>query len=693
MVWLLFSSAIFVTQVIAAAQLREPHVRSPIQSLAVFGVSSNHTDIIPTVTHDKDPGSGYTFGSPLYGQQESSDKPTNIKYKSAKVRRVRRQEKRMKATRAEKESSTAPFDPFYTPKYQSPQPTGPQVQMDSTRPSVHDPAAGPAGSKEVSTALWCVICLACQYFAVYSMLMVVRAVQGNNTAYGEQPSMLAMALESAATTVNYAPMLCILYLAARMRAIQLTQGETEKYGLPQSWVRAAMMTCTCAVLAQLVVVFLVPLFTGSRPVTDADGNIDYTRVDNPKWAWMFLFLRFATMLGLYGGYATVCVGIYLMEAPAGVYPEGTPPVSPAVSCVINLTTQYFIVYLLLALFRTYNHWMGYAHTRASDVMQLAAYTVNFAPMLCILFVGARMRALQIDPVRGNPQPWAQTCFYMCTYSVLVQTILVICVPFFLGGRCHKGTSEGDITFEFARNKNLGLFLECIRWMAMICMYGGFSAVIVSVLIIQNEAHPERTPPVSPAMQCIIHLTIQFFAVNLCLWLVISLRQWGVTDTASEEDMYFSATTYTPMEVLQTATTTVMFCPMLCILFLAARMRALQLTRNRGAPQGWAQDSMRFATWCVLGQLLCVLTQFFPGCNNRPSRYDQEDPLDTLRGERKTAFDGTSFKGVVEFLRFFFMIGMYFGAILVIAAIFMMTPATANGTGSWLFGRDAQTPYL
>ena len=43
--------------------------------------------------------------------------------------------------------------------------------------------------------------------------------------------------------------------------------------------------------------------------------------------------------------------------------------------------------------------------------------MSFAPMLCVLFIGARMRALQIDPVNGNPQKWAQTCFYICAYSV------------------------------------------------------------------------------------------------------------------------------------------------------------------------------------------------------------------------------------------------------------------------------------
>merc|ERR1719378_1626148 len=44
-------------------------------------------------------------------------------------------------------------------------------------------------------------------------------------------------LESACTTVTYAPMLCVLFLGTRMRAIQLSQGETEKYNLPQPWVQ------------------------------------------------------------------------------------------------------------------------------------------------------------------------------------------------------------------------------------------------------------------------------------------------------------------------------------------------------------------------------------------------------------------------------------------------------------------------
>ena len=37
--------------------------------------------------------------------------------------------------------------------------------------------------------------------------------------------------------------------------------------------------------------------------------------------------------------------------------------------------------------------------------------------------------------------------------------------------------------------------------------------------------------------------------------------------------------------------TVQFAPMLAVLFIATRMRALQMTDNKGSPQGWVQDGM------------------------------------------------------------------------------------------------------
>ena len=46
----------------------------------------------------------------------------------------------------------------------------------------------------------------------------------------------------------------VLFLGARMRAIQLSQGETKYYELPQPWAQRAMYWATYAVLAQVLLV-------------------------------------------------------------------------------------------------------------------------------------------------------------------------------------------------------------------------------------------------------------------------------------------------------------------------------------------------------------------------------------------------------------------------------------------------------
>ena len=61
------------------------------------------------------------------------------------------------------------------------------------------------------------------------------------------------------------------------------------------------------------------------------------------------------------------------------------------------------------------------------------------PMLCILFLGARMRAVQMDPINAAPQKWAQNCFNM------VNTMLAILVPLAIKEKAKCDTQEfGDV---------------------------------------------------------------------------------------------------------------------------------------------------------------------------------------------------------------------------------------------------------
>merc|ERR1719160_1720815 len=101
-------------------------------------------------------------------------------------------------------------------------------------------------------------------------------------------------------------------------------------------------------------------------------------------------------------------------------------------------------------------------TRFENAMLTATNAMNFAPMLSILFIGARMRALQMDPVNGNPQKWAQNCFYMCTYAVAAQVLMSIVIPLVLQGEAKVGKTEGDMEYT-VENKGIGSILTVTRW--------------------------------------------------------------------------------------------------------------------------------------------------------------------------------------------------------------------------------------
>merc|ERR1719171_1234992 len=108
--------------------------------------------------------------------------------------------------------------------------------------------------------------------------------------------------------------------------------------------------------------------------------------------------------------------------------------------------------------------------------------------------------------------------------------------------------------------------------------------------------------------------------------------------------------------------TVAYCPMLSILFVGTRMRALLITNNKGAPQGWVQDGMYMATWAVLIQfLMCMVVPLVTG------------------SPAKTDADGTPiYEPSNPIVTYIFLYG---GVIAVITGVYTMTPETANGRGA------------
>jgi len=529
-------------------------------------------------------------------------------------------------------------------------------------------------SAPVSSAMYCIMALAAQYFGVYTILAVYRSVSNFTGQRGE--SSFQAVLESATFTVNYAPMLAVLFLACRIRALQLTGF----HGEPPFFVRKCMVIATCAVFVQLMLVLLLPCLTREVAEVDEDSSLvgstaQFQSLSTSRLRWIAIIVeivRYLTVIALYGGAGGVCVGIITMSGSPEIWgAQGAPPVSAAVACTVNLTVQYFVIHLMLSLVRTFRDavvrvdsekFMITRPTKFEQILKLASYSVVFAPMLCVLFLLARMRALQLDPHNGAPQLWAQSCFYLTTYAILCQTILILVIPMLPGGDARRGSSEGDIEFKLPSGP-ISWILLFARYTLMTALYGGAVAILVSIFTIQKENGP--TPPVSPTVLCITVLTAQFFLVYLALWICIMFRD--VTGHRIEMFLW----------TLESTRVTVQFAPMLAVLMVGLRLRALQHTDQKGAPQGWAQDAMYLCTGALLFQMIICIT--VAAVTGEAPEIDEDGNIK----EGQIRFKVLAITLLV--LRYLALLALYGGAVTICVAAFVLTPETANGKGGFLTG--------
>merc|ERR1719321_29435 len=427
----------------------------------------------------------------------------------------------------------------------------------------HVGVLGGAKINPVSTALKCVINLTVQYMGIYTAIAILR-VWADFSGGNVNSWTVYEALNQATLTVNYAPMLAIMFLACRMRVLWLTLQK----GNPPIWVQGWMYACTYAVLAMTLVALLVPLFTGEKVKMNERGDIDEEAkpFKNKMAAICFTVLKYLIMIGLYVGAICIIYGTYTYKPPKGAWvSDKIPPVSPAVACTMILASMYFLVYAGIQFGETFKSFSGVNSSKLTGALQGAVCTMFFAPMMAVLFIGARMQALQMDPINGSPQRWAQNCFYACTYAVMLQCILAIAVPLILGGSIKKGDKgEGDVEYK-VENKGVGTCLLVVRWFVMISVYLGITAVIWSIFTLEHPKGHQYTPPISVTMQCVINLTFQFFICYILIWIAVTVKE------LTGWEWHFISNT------MENAKGTIAFCPMLAILFVGTRMFALQIT--------------------------------------------------------------------------------------------------------------------
>jgi len=368
------------------------------------------------------------------------------------------------------------------------------------------------------------------------------------------------------------------------------------------------------------------------------------------------FARYIILLGIHGGLVAIIVGIHMYLPPGETDVSKLPPPAPAVMCTMILSVVFFITQLAIAACRTCEEckFSFLEFPRIIGVLHTAAAAVEFAPMLAILFLAARMQALQND---GQPQAWAQNCMFISTGSMCVHTLLAVLVPLLMGGHMEVNSQTRETTFV-EPCPTLGYAFIALRFTCMVGFYAGALGVICSIHVFQAPSGP--TIRMAPAVQCVMNLTCQFFFIYFMLFVMLTVSEF--------HGGKFPLETYGIYAGLEAAKATVAFAPMLSILFVTTRMYALLITDNRGAPQAWAQDGMFMATSAIfVSCMACLCTSLVM------DKVETDDD-----GNIVNKFSNKYVAIVMTSLRYLTMILLYGGILTVIVGIFVMTPETAVG---------------
>jgi hypothetical protein len=485
-------------------------------------------------------------------------------------------------------------------------------------------------------------------------------------------------------------------------------------------------------------VLIIALLTGEAPQVDsADSRVEIPELDSRPLTGLLTLVRFAAMVCLYISACVVCVAVMLMDTrslgaepvdmwddPLTSQTEYAPPVSAAMACTMTLTVLFFLVYSLHALLRSAVELFGGIPGLVRDghdasgvrecvmgwehCMKSCTYTVNLVPMLCVLFMAARMRALQIDPEFGRPQWWAESCFYWCTASVVAHVVVVmlsqvagiepqlspgmqaaLCTRQTLGRapsppRIERGgisarsmesrpesttadDEQGKERFGFPSESTYEQKAVVMARMVLLAItYVSCVGVVIGVVTLRASGG-RKTPPIPPSLHCVLLLAGQFFMVYLCLFFsqvaASAVFTFGCLNPRQRREIARSVWMFSLAEC------TAKLCPMLAVLFIGTRLRAVQMNIQGGSPQCWAQDAMYSASWALLIQLLVVLA-----VGQLATTVTMDTALGTPKSKGLRYVPG---KIALEILKILTCVALYGSIVVVGFSILVIRPETAG----------------
>jgi len=119
-------------------------------------------------------------------------------------------------------------------------------------------------------------------------------------------------------------------------------------------------------------------------------------------------------------------------------------------------------------------------------------SVNFTPMLGILFLATRLRASQVTNFTGSPQVYAQDAMYLAVFASLIQMVCALALPA-LSGNKSGFDDDGNSTYDLG--PMFGAYMvTCVKYFVLLTLFGSMCVILYAVLTITPETANYATGP-------------------------------------------------------------------------------------------------------------------------------------------------------------------------------------------------------
>jgi len=165
----------------------------------------------------------------------------------------------------------------------------------------------------LSPTVMCVLTLSYIYFGAWELLEVANVAR-YILLWKDRTEIVKFALGACTNGMQISPLIGALCIAARMRALQITDGK----GSPQAWAQQAMYASVFALIIYTVCGVLIPVLKGGVENVDATGNVN---VDLKPLMGAFLVqtAKYFALVALYASVFAICASVFMITPKSADY--------------------------------------------------------------------------------------------------------------------------------------------------------------------------------------------------------------------------------------------------------------------------------------------------------------------------------------------------------------------------------------